>query len=520
MNTPRPYLDKESLVPPQESGLTQHNPDLTDFTASGARVSEKPGNTARMGNPRVLVAIANHGTKNQHFLERLLAEYRSMEHHDVNIVVLSNIPKDLGPDIEVKVGLPITDPWSLPFGYKELFVRRATDYDLFIYTEDDTLVTEANIQAFEEESRNLPDDCIVGFMRYEIAPDGSRYYSSMHSHFHWDPRSLMRVGDSLFAHHTNEHAACFMLTREQLHKAIVSGGFLLPPRRDRYDMLVTAATDPYTHCGMKKMICISRLDDFCLHHLPNVYCGKLGLEADLCKREIECLASIAQEGNVGAMGSLFEPYPLRDGDRWNKKYYEAPREDVLDLVPRDARKVLSVGCGCGSTEERLVKRGLEVVGIPLDSIIRTTAASKGITMLPPDFDLASKQLSGQRFDCILMQDILQQLPCPSTIIKLFHGFLRHDGVLLISVPNWNHIGTLGLRLTAQGRKTLECRATDEHEGVQRTTRICVTRWLRQNGFRHVKHHWLAGPRLRKISKWTLGLADEWFSRNLLVVARP
>ena len=69
---------------------------------------------------KVLVVIANHGTKNAEHLNRLLREYRSMS-LKVDIVVLSNIPKDLGSDIEVIVGAPTKDPWSLPFGHKRIF---------------------------------------------------------------------------------------------------------------------------------------------------------------------------------------------------------------------------------------------------------------------------------------------------------------------------------------------------------------------------------------------------------------
>lgn len=473
----------------------------------------------RHGNPKVLVAIANHGTKNRHFLDQLLAEYRSMERYDVDLVVLSNIPKDLGPDVEVKVGIPIADPWSLPFGYKELFAERAAAYDLFIYTEDDTLITERNIEAFVEETRILPEEFIAGFMRYEVSPDGRKFYSSMHSHYHWDPNSVIRFGESFFAYYTNEHAACFMLTRGHLQKAIDSGGFMLPPRQGRYDMLVTAATDPYTSCGMRKLICISRIDDFCLHHLPNVYCGKLGLDLELGKLEIERLVSFAEGGSAFPRGPLFDPYPLRDGDRWNKKYYEGRRDDVLKLVPRDARRVLSVGCGCGTTEEALVDLGIEVVGIPLDSIICSSAGTKGIAMLSPDFGLAAKELEGQQFDCILILDILQQLRDPIAILSRYCGFLRDGGTVLVSVPNWNYHGTLRQRLTSRGKLSLECRLSSQRVGVHRTTKACVTMWLHQSGLRRIGHAEVEGPCLRRISKWTFGLADGVICRNLVMSAR-
>jgi len=466
----------------------------------------------------VLVTIANHGLKNQYFLEQLLAEYRSMDRYEVDIVVLSDIPKNLGPDVEVKVGLPIKDPWSLPFGHKELFATRLEKYDLFVYTEDDTLVTQRNIDAFVEATRILPDKFIAGFMRYEVSDNGQKFYSSMHSHYHWDPSSVVKIGNSVYAYHTNEHAACFILTRGQLRKAIASGGFLLPPRKDRYDMLVTAATDPYTSCGFKKLLCISRFDDFCLHHLPNVYCGKLGLESELGRLEMDRLIQLEKQGDVRARRPLFQPSPLRDGDPRNKNYYENRREDVLERVPRDARRILSVGCGCGTTEAELVKRGITVVGIPLDSIIQTTAIGKGITMLAPDFDLAAKQLEGSRFDCILMLDILQHLPDPLATIRHYHRFLRDGGTIIISAPNWNYKGTLGMRLTSQGREYLDRRSSPRDAAVHPTTKACLSRWLRQSGFRRMRHCGVTGRRLEKLSRWTLGIADELLCRNLLITA--
>ena len=68
---------------------------------------------------KILVVIANYGLKNQAYLKTLINEYKSMS-YDVDIVILSNVPKELGSGIEVRVGLPAKNPWSLPFGHKEL----------------------------------------------------------------------------------------------------------------------------------------------------------------------------------------------------------------------------------------------------------------------------------------------------------------------------------------------------------------------------------------------------------------
>src|SRR4029077_12422432 len=94
---------------------------------------------------RVLVALASYGTANDRYLTRVIEEYRSMA-FDVDIVVLSNLRKHLSADIRVFVGLPNRNPWSLPFAHKPLFLEGLEQYDLFVYSEDDILITERNLR--------------------------------------------------------------------------------------------------------------------------------------------------------------------------------------------------------------------------------------------------------------------------------------------------------------------------------------------------------------------------------------
>jgi SAM-dependent methyltransferase len=448
----------------------------------------------------------------------LLEEYRSIRGYDVDIVVHSNIPKDLGPDIEVIVGLPSDDPWSLPFAHKQLFSERRNDYDLFIYSEDDTLLREANIDAFADATRVLPDDCIAGFLRYEVDPDGRKYFSSMHSHYHWDIRSVTRHGGAVFAHYTNDHSACYILTSDQLARAIGSGGYLLPPGKRRYGMPETAATDPYSWCGMKKLICISRFDDFCLHHLPNVYCGKLGLDEDLARPMLGRLMSYAGEGSEKPVGPLFHCQPLRDSDPWNKSYHDRLREDVLQAVPDGARTILSVGCGTAGNEIELLGRGKEVTAIPMDPVISATGEARGIGMLPSDFDLAAAQLAGRHFDCILMIDILQQLDDPVAVIRQYREFLGKQGVLLLSVPNWNYCGFIRRRLLANGQETLGYPGKGHSKGVQRTTQGQVEKWLREAGMTRIRRRGMPQARYQRLSKATMGLADALFCERIILLA--
>ncbi len=463
---------------------------------------------------KILVAIANYGSKNMGFLSAVIKEYQSMPYR-IDIVVLSNIPKKLGPGIEVKVGLPSRNPWSLPFGHKKLFAERANNYDLFIYSEDDTLVTQNNIRAFLDVTRILPEHELAGFLRYEKDSLGKKYYSTVHSHFHWVPGSVKSIGDYTFARFTNDHSACYILTRKQLKMAIDSGGYLVGPHDERYDLLVTAATDPYTQCGLSKAICISHLKDFEIHHLPGVYIRKLGLADGEFRRQIEALLKNA--GNGDSRGPLFPIETRLRQARWSKSYYEKCRNDIIALIPGDLKNVLSIGCGWGATEEALVQKGHKVVVIPLDAIIGACAEAKGAEVICPDFEKAYETISGKRFDCMIFSEVLQHLHDPVRILSRHADVLTEEGIIIISVPNFNNIK---IRRELALERTLSGNMNDfDKTGLHFTTKRKVTKWLKQCNLEAVHSFYGFEGRLQRIAHITPGMLRGLVAARYLVVAR-
>jgi len=210
----------------------------------------------------------------------------------VDVVVFSEAPKDCGSEIEMVVGLPSRNPWSLPFSHKRLFADRADNYDLFLYSEDDIEMTEANVRAFWRVTPQLEPDEIAGFMRYEQDESGTLSLPDVHGCYHWKADSVRRRECLTFAEFTNEHAGLYLVTQSQLRTAIASGGFLKTPYEGRHDMLCAAATDPYTNCGFRKVICISALEEFLIHHLSNRYAGQVGLPLSSFKEQIVTLMRV------------------------------------------------------------------------------------------------------------------------------------------------------------------------------------------------------------------------------------
>ena len=171
------------------------------------------------GRTRLLVVIASYGSKNLSLLKQLIGCYQCMS-LDVDVTVVSNDPKDLGPSVNVIVGLPIKNPWSLPFAHKSIFAENLEKYDLFAYSEDDMGVSEQNILAFVDATQQLATDEIAGFLRYELDESGLRSYPDVHAGYHWKPHSVRRRGEHVIAEFTNEHSAFYVLTKDQLRRAI------------------------------------------------------------------------------------------------------------------------------------------------------------------------------------------------------------------------------------------------------------------------------------------------------------
>jgi len=459
---------------------------------------------------KILAAIANHGTGNRQYLDRLIAEYHAMP-WPVDVVIVSNVPKDLGPRVEVRVGVPAKNPWSLPFAHRALFNERKNDYDLFIYSEDDTLVRAANIRAFLDATAVLAPDEIAGFMRTETDPSGNVAVSTAHGGFRWDPAGIITRGGLVFAPYTNEHAACYLATRDHIARAVESGGFLVEPYEGRYDMLCTAATDIYTRCGLKRYVCISRLTDFLLPHLPNKYVGRMGVPLPEIQAEVRALERLSSA--PGWRGPLLRlETGLRPGP-WSKDLYETPDDSVLRLIPPQARRVLSLGAGWGATEAALASRNMEVTAVPIDPVFGDAIRRRGIRTSEGAIDEAVGRLPAGHFDAVLVVDSLQLAEDPVAWLRAARRALRNgDGRLVLSVPQARDVVE-----RAKGIKYSQNH--DPNVPPWPGTAGQVRGWLKRGGFEVCEFAPIVTPRRERTARASLGALRNTLAQRFVITAR-
>ncbi len=464
---------------------------------------------------KMLVVIASYGVANDEYLARLVAEYRSMP-YSTDIVVLSNIPKQVADGVQLVVGLPSRDPWSLPFGHQQIFTDRINEYDLFLYSEDDVLITQNNIAAFLRVSAVLPEDEIAGFLRFEKAADGAISYPDVHGGYHWDAQSVRTRGEYTLGFFTNEHAASYVVTRDQLTRMLRSGGFLVPPHQGRYDLLCTAATDPYTQCGVIKLVCVSHIDDFLIHHLPNKYVGKLGIGSRDFDAQIHALLKLAGDPDIPP--ALVKMNTRTKATHFCKSYYEPSRTDLIDLVPASARTVLSVGCGWGATERDLAQRGKRVIALPLDSAISACARLRDIEAVEGELASALRKLKDMEFDCILLSNILHVVEDPIELLRSLSPFMTDKTAVVASVPNLSRLSVRWKKLA--GKETHDSLGNFGRSGVHMTSRSVVRRWLRRGGLRPEQFVDAVPGRFQAVCRASKGLLTPFFSFDIVAVASP
>jgi SAM-dependent methyltransferase len=282
----------------------------------------------------------------------------------------------------------------------------------------------------------LPDDTVLGFQRYEIGSDGARNYSTIHSNFRWVPGSVRHLGGEVFAEHTNLHSACYLLSQAHLRRALASGGFLVPPRRGPYwSLMVSAATDVYLDCGLRRYICVSRIDDFLVHHLPNVYIGRLGVDEDEYRTQLAAIEGIARGDLPGHQ--LIEPHSYLATHAYDVPQHPlpAPAAELLNLVPPSVRRPLSVGVASGAVEVAAFPDAERIVAVPIDEITAAVARRRGLEVLAPRLDAIQAAAPPDGFDAVLLHRTLHHFPDPAALLDLLRKVTSPAGQLLVDLPN-------------------------------------------------------------------------------------
>jgi SAM-dependent methyltransferase len=127
------------------------------------------------------------------------------------------------------------------------------------------------------------------------------------------------------------------------------------------------------------------------------------------------------------------------------RYPNQPNEDLLELIPPDARVVLDVGCGSGALGAAYRRRNgsVRLLGIERDPGAAAIARQRLDQVFVGDVEDNPLPFGpGERIDCIIYGDVLQHLRDPWAVVRRQLHALVAGGAVLICIPNVEHWGLL------------------------------------------------------------------------------
>ncbi len=169
-------------------------------------------------------------------------------------------------------------------------------------------------------------------------------------------------------------------------------------------------------------------------------------------------------------GSAPKPRPPRyveqSQEQWEKEY-TSERWDIFDTPAELSRymiivgyygyflkragRVLDVGCGYGTLQEKLLTVGYtSYVGIDLSNEAIKRAADKVDERTEFQVADAREFHSEEPFDCVVFNEVLCYLPDAVGVLRKYQALLQKDGIIIISQfcddnidyeENWKRIDT-------------------------------------------------------------------------------
>jgi SAM-dependent methyltransferase len=129
------------------------------------------------------------------------------------------------------------------------------------------------------------------------------------------------------------------------------------------------------------------------------------------------------------------------------EYYEWLNQELLDLLPRDARLVVETGCAGGVLGQRYkrVNPHVRYIGIESHEEAARVAAYRLDHVVHGDaeqLEATAVGIAPGTVDCLVYGDVLEHLRDPWTLLRRQAQWLRPGGIAIASIPNVQHWSVL------------------------------------------------------------------------------
>ena len=123
-----------------------------------------------------------------------------------------------------------------------------------------------------------------------------------------------------------------------------------------------------------------------------------------------------------------------------KHYFAGERREMLPFIPAAAQKILEIGCGEANFARVLkAQRPMHVTGVEPQRSAAAVAATVLDRVLALDVEAGIDALTGQQFDCIVFNDVLEHLVDPWITLESVKPLVAKGGVVVASIPNMRYM---------------------------------------------------------------------------------
>jgi 2-polyprenyl-3-methyl-5-hydroxy-6-metoxy-1,4-benzoquinol methylase len=117
-------------------------------------------------------------------------------------------------------------------------------------------------------------------------------------------------------------------------------------------------------------------------------------------------------------------------------YFDNTRPEMQRYIPASAQRMLEVGCGnAGFAASVKRSRPIHVTAVEGYAPAAEAAQSRVDRLLAMPLEEALPLLADERFDCIVMNDVLEHLVDPWAALRQLRPLLSPAGVVIASIPN-------------------------------------------------------------------------------------
>jgi len=172
-------------------------------------------------------------------------------------------------------------------------------------------------------------------------------------------------------------------------------------------------------------------------------------------------------------------------------YFTRPRRELVAFVPGEAKVMLDVGCGGGAFAAGVREsRGgaaadLTIWGIELDPEAARRAEQEIDHVHRGDARLILQDLPPGHFDCVFLNDVLEHVADPETLLAGVRRVLAPAGSLIVSIPNVRYVFNV-VDLAIKGRWDYTDEGILDRTHLRFYTRSSILGLLEQAGFRIVQ----------------------------------